>query len=625
MHVYSIQQILDVRSLYKEPPYPGFSLEEACRRKKSTQTKLVRGPNAWVVRGSAKTTEEWVERRVQGSLNRLSVANFDEMVARLQTNLIFSTEETLKKTVGLIFKKALEEPENSKSYAGMCYKLAEYEVSLTAAKQPAEGRKHSKLRNAVVGIAQEEFQSRRKMPSVEGLTEEEIELQRTTFMRRKRANMKFVGELFMHKVLSHNTMMNIIQTIMQEAEKGGHPTSEDIEFLTELFLTIGESLDAVPELRAKVDGYFKLLEHLKDQKEVYPPRIRFKMLDLIELRRDLNWEPRAAAAPKTSAATQKEPLRVTDKPTTRSPATVNATNTPTSGAKKNKQTAVFPDSAPSQPAAVAAAPSGDLGWRNWRNVVKTAASPCDPGVLRAPEPVVTFEARVRSLFQEWVAECTNDFIPEWMNEFRNCQRHFDSGDALCKAAAAEVVREACMTTKKEAQREASSFLIVGLLLADDEVFDGFAMALATAIEEGILEDVPKFSERFINMLRITSGEDVAADVYYDTARVLCRAYGMMREPDESVLDTLMEFWGKIPRPPPDECVLLPLPVVQSLAEMPTHGQAPLTGRIIASLHAVGVVDDETIERWLEMPLEGVAADVVEAFKTANKCLPTKTD
>ncbi|ESL11326.1 hypothetical protein TRSC58_00925 [Trypanosoma rangeli SC58] len=620
MHVYSIQQILEVQSLYRDAPYPGFSLEEACRRKKLTQTKLVRGANAWVARGSAKTTEEWVERLVQGSLNKLSAANFDAMVAKLQTDVIFSTKETLKIAVQIIFNKALDEPECSKLYGGVCYKLAEFEVGLTAVQQPTDGKKHSKLRNAVVRIAQEEFLSRRKMPSMEGLTEDEMELRRTTFMRRKRANMKFIGELFMHKVLSQNTMMNIIQTIMQEAEKGGHPTSEDIEFLTELFLTIGESLDAVPELRLRVNRYFELLEVLKEQKDVYPPRIRFKMLDLIELRSKFNWERRNAVAPKTSSPTQRETLRVTDKTVTRP-----STNASSNGAKKGRQGGA-PDAA-SQQAAPAPAPApasapaktaaGVMGGRSWSNIVKTAVVPSDAPATRVVEPV-NFELRVSSLFQQWVAECSNDFIPEWMNEFRDCQRQFDSEDALCKAAAEVVVREACMTTKKEAQREASSFLIVGLFLADDEVLDGFAMALVSAIEEGILEDVPKFSERFINMLRITSGENTIADVYYDTARVLCTAYASMQEPDEVVLDTMMEFWEKIPRPTTDENTLLPLEVVQSLMEMSTGGQAPLTGRIVASLYSIGLVHDKTVNEWLAAPHDDIGAAVVEAFKNAIK-------
>ncbi|KAH9582341.1 MIF4G-like [Trypanosoma melophagium] len=632
MHVYSIQQILDVRPLYRDPPYPDFSLEEACRRKKMTQSKLVRGPNAWVAGGSAKTTVEWVQRLVQGSLNKLSAANFDMMVGKLQTNIIFSTEETLNKTVELIFKKALEEPECSKWYAGVCYKLAEFEVSLTVAAQPVEGKKFSKLRNAVVGIAQEEFLSRRKMPSSDRLSEEEKEQLRSSFMRRKRANMKFIGELFMHKVLSHHTMMNIVQTIMQGEENDGDPASEDIEFLTELFLTIGESLDAIPDVRPKLDGYFKKLEFLKDQ-EKYTARIRFKILDLIELRRDLNWEPRAAAAaaaattvaaPKTSTGTQKEPQRVTDKLPTRSPATLNSGNTPTSGAKKSKQ-AAFPDTATNPPgeAASVSAAGDSTGGRNWSSIVKPTGPPQDGLLLRNTE-TVSFEARVRSLFYEWVAECTNDFIHEWMNEFRNCQRRFESEEDLCKAAAAEVVREACMTTKKEAQHEGCSFLTVGLFLADDEVLDGFAMALASAIEEDILEDVPKFSERFITMLCIACRGDFVADMYYDAARVLCTAYGILRVRDEATLDTLMEFWHKLQRPPENENAMLAPVTLQYLADMSTDGQAPLTGRIIASLHNIGLVNDEMVNEWLEIPAEGAVAEVVEAYKKAARELSLKT-
>ncbi|ORC89843.1 putative eukaryotic translation initiation factor 4 gamma [Trypanosoma theileri] len=633
MHVYSIQQILDVRPLYKDPPYPDFSLEEACRRKKMSQSKLVRGANAWVAGGSAKTTVEWVQRLVQGSLNKLSAANFDKMLEKLQTDVIFSTEETLNKTVEIIFKKALEEPECSKWYAGVCYKLAEFEVSQSVSTQPVDGKKYSKLRNAVVGIAQEEFLSRRKMPSFDRLTEDEKEQLRSSFMRRKRANMKFIGELFMHKVLSHHTMMNIVQTIMQGEENAGDPASEDIEFLTELFLTIGESLDAIPDVRPKLDVYFKKLEVLKNQ-EKYTARIRFKILDLIELRRDLNWEPRAAAAAAAATTTtvansknsntSKEPQRVTDKPPTRSPATLNSGNTPTSGAKKNKQ-AAFPDTAPNPPgeAASLAAGGDSTGGRNWSSIVKPAGQQRDGLLLRNTESV-SFEARVRSLFQEWVAECTNDFIHEWMNEFRNCQRRFDSEEDLCKAAAAEVVREACMTTKKEAQHEACSFLTVGLFLADDEVLDGFAMALVSAIEEDILEDVPKFSERFITMLCIACRGDFVADMYYDAARVLCTAYGMLRVRDESTLDTLMDFWHKLQRPPENENAMLAPVTLQYLADMSTNGQAPLTGRIIASLQNIGLVNDEMVKEWLEIPVEGAVAEVVEAYKKAARELSLKT-
>lgn len=619
MHVYTIQQILDVRFLYKEAPYPGFSLEEACRRKRLTQTKLVRGDNAWRMRGLAGTTKEWVERHVQGILNKVTTSNFESMMEKLLNDVIFSTEETMGITVSLISKKALEEPESSDLYARVCYRLAEFEVSLTTAEQQTKGRKHSKFRNAVVSIAQEVFQSRRKTPSLEGLAEEETEQRLSAFMRRHRANMKFVGELFIYKVLSHNTMMSIIQTIMQEAEKGGYPTSDDIEFLTELLCTIGESLDAIPELRVRMDVYFKLLGDLKEQKEVYPPRIRFKLLDLIELRHKFKWERRAVVVPKVSSSTQREPLRVTDKFPTRSAASLKTTSPSAGGAKKGKH-GIVSKLASNQPAlgtAAANTASGAVAGRSWSNVVKTTDSSGDVGVLREAEPVL-FEARVRSLFYEWVAECTNDFIPEWMNEFGPCQRTFDSEEEFCKHVAKEVVREACMTTKKEAQREASSFLVVGLYMADVEVFDGFAMALASAIEEGVLEDVPKFSERFINMLRITSGENDVADVYYDTARVLCTAYRMIPEPDAAVLDTLMGFWGKIPRPAEGEHVVLPLPVVQSLVEMSADGQAPLVGRVIASLHTIGLLDDETVAQWLSMPLEGNAADVAEAFRNAEK-------
>ncbi|CBH13521.1 hypothetical protein, conserved [Trypanosoma brucei gambiense DAL972] len=615
MHVYTIDQILELRSLYPEPPYPGFSLEEACRRKKQTQTKLVRGPNAWAARGSAKTTAEWVERLVYGSLNKLSAANFNEIVSQLQTNTIFSSDEMLKKTVSIIFNKALGEPENSNVYAGLCYKLAEYEVSLNVVQKQKEGKRLSKLRNAVVGIAQTEFQNRRNVPSSEGLSEEEVEQQRSSFMRRKVANMRFIGELFLHKVLSHSTMMDIINIIMQP-EKGGYPASEDLEFLTVLFTIVGKSLDSIAELRPKLDAYFKVLEGLKDQK-IYPPRICFKMLDLIELRRDRNWESRETVMPKTSAATQKEPPRASDR-AVRPSTTPNSSNASSSGSKKGKGAGPC-DSALGQRAAASTVGKDareGLKSRAWRDVVKSEIVACDDHEMTVTESVA-FEERVRSLFQEWLSGYRTGCLPNWQEEFRDCGARPIPDMDLPTAVAAQVVREACMTTRKDAQCEASRLMVIGLFLEDDQVFNGFAAALSSAIEEGILEDVPKFSERFANMLRFTSGDDVKTDVYYDAVRVLCTAYGMLRDPDEMSLSTLMEFWGKIPPPEKKEDAIFSLPVVQSLVTMTKLGRAQITGHIISSLHANGLVDDATLHEWLGTPGGEVDAEVKDAFRKAT--------
>ncbi|KAG8345750.1 putative eukaryotic translation initiation factor 4 gamma [Trypanosoma vivax] len=623
MRIHRIQQILDLRSSFCEPPYPGFSLEEACRRKRLTQTKLVRGPNAWVARGSAKSTEEWVERLVRGSLNKVSAANFDEIVLRLQSNTIFSSDETLNLTVSIIFKKALEEPENSKVYAGVCYKLAQYEVSLKSSACVEKGKKFSKLRNAIVGVAQSEFQGRQNVPSVEGLDAEEAEQRRAAFMRRKLANMTFIGELFMHKVLSHNTMMDIIQVIMQVAEKGGYPTCDDIEFLTELFLTVGQSLDAIPELRPKLDSYFKLLERLKDHKEVYPPRIHFKMLNLIELRRDHNWEHRVAAVPRTSAHTHKDPHRLPDKGASRSPITLNTSSVSGGsggGSAKKGKHLVFPDSAPvSQPPPAHAAgkeATGFLDLSSWRNVVQGTDSAADARDPNVPD-MATFKARVRSLLNEWVARRTDECIEKWIDEFNEFRNHFSTEHEISVAVAAEVVREACMTTKVDAQLEGSSFLIVGIFLADKEVFHGFAMALASALDEGILEDVPKFGERFITMLRFITHNDGSADEYHDTACILCNAYSMLHEKDETSIDTLIEeFWKKILPSPKSASPLLPFSVVKSLVAMSNEGGPGLVGRIVASLYNAGLLEEEKVKSWCEDHSEAEGADVIAVFNNA---------
>lgn len=220
-------------------------------------------------------------------------------------------------------------------------------------------------------------------------------------------------------------------------------------------------------------------------------------------------------------------------------------------------------------------------------------------------PLVNFDLRVMSIFQEWVADRTNDIIPRWVEEFNNCDREFQSEEELCIAVATRVITEACLTTRRDAQREAFSFLVVGLFMTDAEVFIGFASTLAAAIEDGLLEDVPRFSERFMQMLRLSSTEEeTRADVYYDTVNVLRMAYNRLSFVDDYTIETLMDFWSKVPQPSvkEEEAILLELPVIYSLcnAEGAGKGLEKLLSRAIHSMVEMGLIDAATLAEFLSL-------------------------
>lgn len=231
-----------------------------------------------------------------------------------------------------------------------------------------------------------------------------------------------------------------------------------------------------------------------------------------------------------------------------------------------------------------------------------------------------FELRVASMFQEWVADRTNDVILHWVDQFNTCDRFFESESELCVAVAQEVIHSACTTTRKDAQREAFSFLVVGLYMIDTEVFDGFASALASAIEDGLLEDVPKFGERFMSMLRLTSTEqETRADVYFDAANVLRLTYNRLESPDDSAVDTLMSFWDRVPLPSTDEenMIRMDLDVVYSLCnpEGAQDGLEKLLSRIIHSMLQMQLMDAEVLDEFLCLDVEeGLCAKVIADYK-----------
>ncbi|AYU77747.1 eukaryotic translation initiation factor 4 gamma, putative [Leishmania donovani] len=628
---FTVEQIRSVRNNYLEPPYPGFSLDEVVRRRRLTQTKLVRGENAWVAKGTAQTTEEWVQRLLHGTLNKLTEENKDIMIDKLLTKELFATEDIMNMVVNIIFKKALDEPENSKLYAGVCHSLALYEANVLRDGHKGE-RPQSQLRDAIISTVQHEFRTLSKeLSKMEDKSEEELEYEWSNVMRRKRSNMRFIGELYLCTALTHSTMFTVMDLTMRCSDKTGFPSSENIELLAALLNTIGDRLDQ--NHKKTLDRYFTSLENFNKKPDCpYPPRIRFKIMDLLDLRKR-GWgskpKPVKAALPPSHGKDKKCATAPPPKKGGRDQGSAAAASKSWRDAATMKTgTAAAPASSTGKglngrgmSSASPAANTTALSTSAAVTVTATAPAGASFRDEASPQvPLVKFELRVASMFQEWVADRTNDVILHWVDQFNTCDRFFESESELCVAVAQEVIHSACTTTRKDAQREAFSFLVVGLYMIDTEVFDGFASALASAIEDGLLEDVPKFGERFMSMLRLTSTEqETRADVYFDAANVLRLTYNRLESPDDSAVDTLMSFWDRVPLPSTDEenMIRMDLDVVYSLCnpEGAQDGLEKLLSRIIHSMLQMQLMDAEVLDEFLCLDVqEGVCAKVIADYK-----------
>lgn len=105
-------------------------------------------------------------------------------------------------------------------------------------------------------------------------------------------NVKFIGELYKLDMLSHKALHLCIQTLL-ENNNAKTTTAQDrcqnMECLCELIRTCGKNLDT-EQGKMLMNQYFDKMAKCSNNPK-YPPRIRFMLRDVIELRNS-NWTPR---------------------------------------------------------------------------------------------------------------------------------------------------------------------------------------------------------------------------------------------------------------------------------------------------------------------------------------------
>lgn len=597
MHIYSIEQLMSAKDKYTDPPYPGFSLEEVVRRKKQKgHAVLKRGENAWCSKMPIDK-EEGFSRRLQGSLNKLAPEKYNEIITELRQPQMLE-EGPMQVFIRIIFQKALLEPGYSEMYARLCIDMARYELTLNQTPSDDPSRRKSRFRDAIVRRTQAEFQETPEETKLASLTGDEYDEALSHICRRKKANIKFVGQLFIHKVLSSTAIFGAINSILRTSTtspSGAYvPHEIDIEVLCELLETVGKQLDS--EDRAKMDMHMQRLELLRDSPK-YPHRIRFKILDTLELRLS-QWVPRVARAGYQAPTTLKEQQRLQAMSAAKSP-----TVTPTRKGGNMR----FPDSpSPHTP------PSGGGAWRNVtapaRGLTPSIITPSanngrvfpreapDGSTLKVPLP-----KKVREVASSWLAEGAGEAILDWQAKFSMCGV---SEDALQELVVAEVMRDACTSSKREAQIEACSFLKVGLGLTDAELYQGFANTLAKAIDDDILEDAPKFNDRFVHSIALICEND-ANDAAVAAAEILFLTLDQINALEGiDANDVLLAVWRKLPPTPPlHPGVLKPILDVRGSGA----SRMQLTAELLDSLVERGLLERKPIAEWAASP-DGAAAD-----------------
>lgn len=146
----------------------------------------------------------------------------------------------------------------------------------------------------------------------------EYEELRKKIKKRAIGNVLFIGWLFKRRLLTEKIMHECISTLMRgegsSDSTGGMSDEENVEALCKLFETIGNTLEEKgkqkPETRQALNEYFGILQSVaKSSKSSLSNRVKFMILDLVDLRSN-NWVPRRKKeTSKTKEEVRKEALR----------------------------------------------------------------------------------------------------------------------------------------------------------------------------------------------------------------------------------------------------------------------------------------------------------------------------
>lgn len=242
---------------------------------------------------SQENRNDLIFRKVRGILNKLTPENFKKLSDDLLGTELNSSV-ILKGVILLIFDKALDEPKYSSMYAQLCKRLSKEAPNFEPGDQPCT------FRLLLLNKCKAEFENRSQASEAFeqqhglGLSTPEDEERRQLAKRKMLGNIKFIGELAKLEILSESILHKCIQQLLVDKRRRGDTAqdmSEDLECLCQILRTCGRILDT--DKGQKLMGqYFERMKVLAENMDL-PPRIRFMLKDVIELRND-GWVPRKA-------------------------------------------------------------------------------------------------------------------------------------------------------------------------------------------------------------------------------------------------------------------------------------------------------------------------------------------
>lgn len=258
-----------------------------------------------------------VQRKVKAALNKMTPENFEKISEQILTIAAQSKDETdgrtLRQVIQLTFEKATDEAHWASMYAKFCKRMLETmspdirdESIIDRTGQVVSGG--NLFRKYLLNRCQEEFERgwKTNLPepkeaaegdkkSMEAVMLSEEYYIAAALKRRGLGLVQFIGELYKLGMLTERIMHECVKKLV---DYSGVPDEAEIESLSKLLRTIGGNLDATEKGRVMMDVYFARIQSMVDHPEL-PSRLKFMLMDIIDLRR-ANWVSKEAnKGPKT--------------------------------------------------------------------------------------------------------------------------------------------------------------------------------------------------------------------------------------------------------------------------------------------------------------------------------------
>ncbi|RMZ71462.1 eukaryotic translation initiation factor subunit eIF-4F [Pyrenophora seminiperda CCB06] len=262
-----------------------------------------------------------VQRKVKAALNKMTPEKFDKISDQILEIAAQSKDETdgrtLRQVIQLTFEKACDESHWSSMYAKFCSRMLQ--TMSTEIKDENVRDKHGApvvggalFRKYLLNRCQEEFERgwEVNLPDAPEDGKEAKLLSDEYYIaaaakRKGLGLIQFIGELYKLGML---TLRIMHECVLKLLDFEGLPDEAAIESLVKLLRTVGQTMEGAEAGPKMINMYFERIEKVMNM-DGLPSRMRFMLLDTVDMRKS-GWKSKdILKGPKTIAEIHQEALQ----------------------------------------------------------------------------------------------------------------------------------------------------------------------------------------------------------------------------------------------------------------------------------------------------------------------------